>query len=92
MNDMKSSPIDMSSKKQSWSNFINDSSTQIIKDETLDWDLNEIPSPQTNDIDYTIIDSKIDPFHPKNYQSVRATSIEKPNIDNNNQKKENCHC
>ncbi|CAF3350613.1 unnamed protein product [Rotaria sp. Silwood1] len=83
----KSSPIDMSSKKQSWSNFINDSSTQIIKDETLDWDLNEIPSPQTNDIDYTIIDSKIDPFHPKNYQSVRATSIEKPNIDNNNQKK-----
>ncbi|CAF4196198.1 unnamed protein product, partial [Rotaria sp. Silwood2] len=83
----KSLSIDMSSRKQSWTSFINGSSTQIVKDETIDWDVNEISSPQTNDIDYTIVDSKIDPFHLKNYQSVRTTSIEKSTIDNNNQKK-----
>ncbi|CAF0883141.1 unnamed protein product [Rotaria sordida] len=83
----KSSFIEMSSRKQSWANFINDSSTQIVKDETLDWDVNGIPSPQINDIDYTIVDSKIEPFHPKNYLSIRTTPIEKSNIDINKQKK-----
>lgn len=74
-----------STKKHIWTDFINDSSTHAIKDETIDWDANEISSPQPNDIDYTIVNSKIDPFHPKNYHSIRTTSMEKPNVQNHHQ-------
>ncbi|CAF3475990.1 unnamed protein product [Rotaria socialis] len=82
--------VDMSSSdKRSWTNFVNDSMMPTIKDETVDWDVTEILSPQTNDIGYTIVDSKIDPFYPKNYHSIRTTPIEKPTIDNDNQSKKN---
>ncbi|CAM4744992.1 unnamed protein product [Rotaria magnacalcarata] len=78
-----------SSDKRSWANFVNDSMTPTIKDETVDWDITEILPPQTNDIGYTIVDSKIDPFYPKNYHSIRTTPIEKPTIGNDNKPKKN---
>ncbi|CAF2080450.1 unnamed protein product [Rotaria magnacalcarata] len=82
--------VDMSSSdKRSWANFVNDSMAPTIKDETVDWDVTEILPPQTNDIGYTIVDSKIDPFYPKNYHSIRTTPIEKPTIGNDNKPKKN---
>jgi hypothetical protein len=58
------------------------SSLKVIKDESFDNDLNEIPSTQANDIDYTIIDSGIDPLHSTNHNSVGISSFEKTNIVN----------
>jgi len=64
----------MLSSKHPWVNLISNSSTKSIKDESFDCDIAEIPSLQTNDIDYTIIDSEIDPLHSKNQYSIGIKS------------------
>jgi hypothetical protein len=70
----------MSLSKCSWHDYITDSPIKIVKDETFDCDLTEIPSLQSSDIDYRIIDSETDPLHPKNHHSSELTSLNKSNI------------
>jgi hypothetical protein len=61
----------MSLKQQSWVDFLTESSTKPIKDETFECEIIEISSPPTNNIDYTIIDQ----LHPNNHHSVDSTSL-----------------
>lgn len=69
----------MSSKQQSWLDFVTEASVQPIKDETFDCDVIEISPPLTDTIDYTIIDSKIDQLHSNNHHSVETTSLKETN-------------
>jgi hypothetical protein len=71
-----------SSSKRSWFDLLPDPSVKSIKEETFDSDITEIPSLQTNDIDYTIIDSQIDPLDPKNHPSIGKNSSEKSDVKN----------
>jgi len=72
----------MSSSKHSWIDLTSDSSAKTIKDETFDCNLTENSSLRTNVIDYTIIDSEIDPLHLKNHHSIGIKSLEKSHIKN----------
>jgi hypothetical protein len=84
----KSSPVNMSLKNQPWHDFMPETSLKIIKDETFDCDIIEIPCSQANDIDYRILDSSIDPLHPANHHSTgNKSSSGKSNTENPVQKK-----
>jgi len=50
----------------------------MIKDELFDCDMNDISSIQNNDIDYTIIDTEIDPLNRRNTHSVDSSLSQKP--------------
>jgi len=55
-----------STSKHSWY----DASTKSSKDELIDCELSSL---QSNDIDYTIIDSDIDPLYPKTSRPLTTT-------------------
>jgi hypothetical protein len=55
-----------STSKHSWY----DPSTKPIKDELIDCELSSL---QSNDIDYTIIDSDIDPLYPQTSRPLTTT-------------------
>ena len=74
----------MSYKNQSWFDFSPEAALRIVKDESLDGDVVEVPSSQTNDIDYRIIDSVID----TKYHNLSAKlSSQKSHTQNNIQQK-----
>jgi len=64
--------------KPSWSNYTYNSNEKMIKDELFDCDMNDISSIQNNDIDYTIIDTEIDPLNRRNTHSVDSSLSQKP--------------
>jgi hypothetical protein len=80
----------MLSSKHSWVDLISNSSSKSIKDESFDCDISEIPSLQTNNIDYTIIDSEIDPLHPKTHYSIGTKSDIKTKKPEPRKRKLNC--
>ena len=66
--------------KRTWSEYLSHPCDNMIKDEFVEQDMMEIPSLQTDDIDYTIVDTSIHPLHPpKNALKIdRLPSKESP--------------
>ena len=81
----------MSSSKEAWFDFVSDSSDKLIKDERFDVERTDNSSLQTNDIDYTIVDSQIDllnskphhPIEPKSslVKAKKSSTMKRKNID-----------
>jgi hypothetical protein len=70
----------MSYKNQSWYGLSPEAALRIVKDESLDGDIVEVPSSQTNDIDYRIIDPVTDT---KYHNSSGKLSSKKSHTENN---------
>lgn len=49
--------------RRTWLEYLTNPNDKIIKDEYVEQDIMEISSLQTNDIDYTIVDTSIHPLH-----------------------------
>lgn len=67
----------MSSKDQSWFEFLVESPTRSIKDETYDQDMINTTSPSNDDIDYMIIDSELNPIHSQKHHSDEKAAAKK---------------
>lgn len=50
--------------KRTWLEYLSHPCDKMIKDEFVEQDMMEMSSLQTNDIDYTIVDTSIHPLHP----------------------------
>ena len=68
----------MPSSKQDWLEIVPDSPEDLIKDELFDCEITKT-SRQTDDIDYTIIESADDLSHPKTTESLETPSLKKSN-------------
>ncbi|CAF0768456.1 unnamed protein product [Adineta ricciae] len=66
----------MSSKDQAWFEFLVESPTKSVKDEAYDHDMINTMSPLTDDIDYMIIDSELNPIHSRKHHSDEKAALD----------------